>query len=349
MDDPRRGRVVTLSERLRDRIAEGPISFRDWMDACLYDPEEGYYTRRRGAARTGTEDGTDFATSPTLHPFMAQCIGREIHAAWDALGRPEDFVVVEYGGGAGDMERDASAWLQAEHSWSPRWHHVEVSPDHQNLQEGAVGAPERFQGVVVAHEFLDALPVHLIERRMGHWAEVVVHGEPPELMTGMPSQAGNDAAPAIDVPDGHRVVANKAAKDWFKDVGRRMTAGRVVVVDYGAEGMALWGRDPEWGTLRTFRAHAHGGSPLDDPGEQDITASIDFVQTRAWAQAAGLEEVSLESQEEFLLRHGALDAINAADRSTQEGASQYLRLRQLLLPTAMGQAFKVQVLEKGMG
>lgn len=338
---------MTLAERL---AAQGTMSFRDWMEACLYDPEEGYYTRRRDSPRTGAGDDADFATSPTLHPFMAQAIAAEIGATWEALGRPDDFLVVEYGGGRGDLARDALAALHAKYGWQPLWHHVEISDDHRQDQatpgtrHGA--APERFQGCIVAHEFLDALPVHLVERRMGHWAEVVVADG--ALMTGMPTKAGNDAAPAIDVPDGHRAAANAAAKAWFADVGKALTAGRVLVVDYGDEGMKLWGRDPEWGTIRTFRHHQDGGSPLEDPGEKDITASIDFAQCRDWAAKAGLAEASYESQEAFLLRHGVLEAMNAIDRSTTQGASSYLRLRQLMLPTAMGHAFRVAVYETGM-
>ncbi len=325
------------------------MSFRDWMEACLYDETDGYYTARRDAPRTGVGDDADFATSPTMHPFFAQCVAKEIQATYDDLGAPEDFAVVEYGGGLGDLARDACAYLEETAGWTPTWHHVEISPDHQAAQgSDGVAAPTAFTGMVIAHEFLDALPVHLIERRMGHWAEVIVTSE-GTLMTGMPSKDGNDAAPAIDVPDGHRVVANAAAKAWFKDLGKRVRRGRILVVDYGDEGQRLWNRDPEWGTLRTFRAQKDGGSPLEDAGKKDITASIDFTQCRAWAAMAGFEESVLESQEAFLLRHGVLEAINAADRSTQEGASLYLRLRQLLLPTGMGHAFKVAAYGKGMG
>ncbi len=321
------------------------------MEGCLYDEAEGYYTRRRDTPRTGAGDDADFATSPTLHPFFAHCVAQEIHATFVALGSPAEFTVLEYGGGLGDLARDASAYLAASHGWTPTWHHEEISPDHRAAQadgDAATPAPDRFMGMVIAHEFLDALPVHLIERRMGHWAEMIV-GADGELMTGMPTKAGNDAAPAVEVPEGHRVVANAAAKAWFKDIGTRLTAGRVLVVDYGDEGHRLWGRDAVWGTLRTFRAHQDGGSPLEDAGDKDITASIDFTQCRQWAAANGLAESFFETQEAFLLRHGVLEAINAADRTTQEGTSLYLRLRQMLLPTGMGHAFKVAAYEKGMG
>lgn len=100
------------------------------------------------------------------------------------------------------------------------------------------------------------------------------------------------------------------------------------------------------GTVRAFRAQSMAGSVLEAPGEQDITASVDFTLTAAWAQAAGLREASFEAQESFLLRHGVLEALNAADRTTQAGASGYLRLRQLLLPSGLGAAFKVQRFEK---
>jgi SAM-dependent MidA family methyltransferase len=342
---------VSLAERLHV-AAETGISFHDWMDACLYDPEEGYYMR--AGRKTGAGKDADFATSPTLHPFMGTAIGKQIAAVFNSMAQPDDFMVVEFGGGEGDLARAATAELKTAGHVVP-WLHVEKSPGHRDAQAGAGFThgplPDSFCGVVVAHEFLDALPVHLMERRLGHWAEIYVRmaNGVPRLETGFPTQVGTDAAPMIDPPEGQRVAANPAAKAWFTDVGNAMSAGAVIVVDYGDEAEKLWNRDPEMATIRTFAHQADGGDPLEGPGQKDITASIDFAQLRGWAADAGLTEVGYDSQEEFLIGHGALEAMNEIDRNTVAGASTYLRMRQLVLPTAMGQAFRVARYEKGMG
>lgn len=331
------------------------ISFRDWMAACLYDPQEGYYTRQRRVPRTGPADDSDFATSPTLHPFMAECVAREALAAREALGRPQHFAVAEFGGGLGDLARDALRFLEQQ-GRRPEWIHIEASPGHREAQAGpgirhADGLPADFVGVVVAHEFLDALPVHLLRWEDGGWSELWVEGEPPRLVGRPPAAAAVAAAPPLRAVPGQVVAANAEAMRWLADVGHTMRAGRVLVIDYGAEGERLWHRDPEWGTVRTFARHGDAGSPLEGPGAKDITASIDFAQLRTWAAEAGLDEAWLQTQEAFLIEHGALDALNAIDRNTLDGASAYLRLRQMLIPHAggMGAAFQVALYEKGMG
>ncbi|HEX2067001.1 MAG TPA: SAM-dependent methyltransferase, partial [Candidatus Thermoplasmatota archaeon] len=127
---------MALADRLRQRIeAEGPLPFDGWMEACLYDPQEGYYMRP--GRRTGAGADADFATSPTLHPFFGAAVAMEAAAAWDRLGRPRPYPVVEFGGGEGDLARGALAWLdQSRPDLAPhvRWQHVERSPSHRAAQ-----------------------------------------------------------------------------------------------------------------------------------------------------------------------------------------------------------------------
>ncbi len=338
-----------IPDRLRARIErEGPLPWPTWMEAALYDPDGGYYTRP--GRKTGPGDDADFATSPTLHPFLAHCVAEEAAACWERLGRPAPFPVYEFGGGEGDLARDALAHLDEDHpelAAAVRWLHVEASPTHRDAQRA--GADERVawtdglptagtSGFVVAHEFLDALPFWWLERHDDGWRGLHVGLEDGgfALLRG---PAPDEAALAPDgVPTGRRVAVMHAAKAWLETVAARLRAGGVLVVDYGGD--HVWRRDRD-GTVRTFRSHRHGLDPWLEPGEQDITASVDFAQARAWAEAAGLRLAFEESQEAFLMRHGALEALNRIDRSTVEGASAYLRLRQLLLPTAMGEAFRV--------
>lgn len=335
------------------------MPFRDWMEACLYDDEAGYYMRP--GRKTGAGDDADFATSPTLHPFLAQAVAREAHATWEALGRPDDFTVVEFGGGEGDLARDSLAWLDAhaqDLAASVTWTHVERSPTHQGAQadddariRAAERMPDRCTGLVVAHEFVDALPVHWLEHRKGGWAEVHVALDAAAFtpLLGVPSRTGIEAAPKRPLEEGQRVVAMADARRWIERVAAGLERGGLLVIDYGDLGKHLWTPDRADGTVRGFRDQRLVEDVLQDPGELDITASVDFTQLRVWALEAGFGDESLESQEAFLVRHGALEALADAPRDSVEEASAYLRLKQLVLPQGFGAAFKVQRLWKGMG
>lgn len=351
--------MARLTERLQDRIRTGgAMRFRDWMEACLYDPEGGYYMRP--GRKTGPGPDADFATSPTLSPLLARAVAEEVRQAWSALGRPAPFHVVEYGGGEGDLARHALAHLDASEPTLGaviRWLHAEVSPVHRTAQEspgGRIGPvdemPDRFVGVVVAHEFVDALPFHWLESRKGGWAEVCVDLEGDRFVEtyGIPSRWAIEAAPKRSVDEGQRVVAMAEAREWIRCVADRLRAGRVLVVDYGDLGRDLWVPERPGGTVRGFKDHALVDSVLDAPGEVDVTASVDFTQLRLWALEGGLEDEGLESQEAFLVRHGALEVLASAPRQTPEDAAAYLRMRQSLHPAGMGSVFKVQRFQAGL-
>lgn len=341
--------MADLAARLRARIeADGPIPFDQWMEACLYDPQDGYYMRP--GRKTGPGVDADFATSPTLHPFLGTCVAREIEAAWEGgAGRP-DCRVIEFGGGEGHLARAALAYL-GDRGIDAHWTHIETSPTHRAAQAGdhrlawaeeVPGSPWAF---VVAHEFVDALPLHLLERRKGGWAEVCVTLEADGFVAShrIPEPTLLAAAPpAGPFPGGQRLPLALRARDWLASLGP-VAAGRLLVIDYGGPG--AWQRALD-GTIRTFLAHQDAGSPLEDPGGKDITANVDTDMLEKWAAGHGWRQTGLQSQEGWLLDHGILDALNQIPRDTQEHASDYLRLRQMLLPTGMGRAFFVQKFTK---
>jgi NADH dehydrogenase [ubiquinone] 1 alpha subcomplex assembly factor 7 len=345
---PARGRGVALAERLRQCIDRtGPLPFDAWMEACLYDPAEGYYVRP--GRKTGPGADADFATSPTLHPFFGQAVAMAAAAAWERLGRPAPFPVVEFGGGEGDLARNALAWMGRERPGiDARWLHVERSPAHRDRQASggdpriswADAMPRLPAAFVVANEFLDALPFKWLERGAAGWSEVQVLWDGRAFAERL---APTRLDPGVDVPPGIRIAYHLRAREWLRDAAARLGRGEALLVDYGER--RLWGDDRPDGTVRAYRRHQLAASPLDAPGEQDITASLDFSELARWAAESGWREASYGTQEAFLVGHGILDALNATARDTPAGASAYLRLRQLLLPTGLG-AFKVQHLVK---
>lgn len=328
------------------------MRFCDWMEACLYDPQDGYYSHSGHPA--GTRPGTDYATAPTLHPFLAEAVAREATACWQRTGRAQDFQIVEYGGGDGRLAADAQAWLQREdHVLADApWLHIEKGGATPQAGTRIDEMPDDATGLVVAHEFVDALPFHLLERRKGGWAEVLVacddDGRFVEAL-GVPRRRAIEAAPKRLLPEGHRVTSMVNARSWLGEVAAKLKAGSLLIVDYGDRGRDLWTPERRDGTVRGFREHTLVDDVLADPGRTDITASVDFTQLREWGLVAGLEEAAFMTQEAWLVEHGALETLAQHGRDNVEDASAYLRLKQLVLPQGFGSAFKVQRLDRVQG
>ena len=318
----------SLAHRLRERIRrEGPLPFRAWMEACLYDPAEGFYTGRSHPAGVGR--GTHFATSPTLHPFFSHCVARELAEAWKAAGRPPAWEVVEFGAGTGALARDAMQELRRL-GVPARWSAIDVKPG-QPIKGGRwLAEPPATYDAAVANEFLDALPFDVLEGRDGEWHEVGVEldaaGSFVWWLLGPADPPVPDEAPA----EGELRIRMPSNAGWLASLAKARVKV-ALVVDYGAAQPAT--------NVRAFYGHDYA-EPLSEPGTVDLTADVDFAELAQQAQAVGFT-LALESQEAFLIRHGAFDAINKIDRTTFEGGSAYLRFRQLLLPTGFGAAFKV--------
>ncbi|MEA3165874.1 MAG: hypothetical protein QOJ26_743 [Thermoplasmata archaeon] len=321
-----------LGDRLRDRIRrEGPIPFRDWMQAALYDPDGGFYAKGQHPAGVGL--GTHFATSPTLHPFFSHCVARELAEAWQAAGKPAAWEVVEFGAGTGALARDAIKELRRL-GVPARWSAIDVKPG-QAIKDGRwLTAPPAKYDAAVANEFLDALPFDVLEGRDGEWHEVGVELEGDKFAWWLLGPA-DPPVPAEAPEEGELRVRMPANEGWLAGL-QRAGVKTAIVVDYGAAAPATG--------VRAFHGHDFA-DPLSEPGTVDLTADVDFAELAAQASRLGFATV-LESQEAFLLRHGAFDAINKIDRTTREGASTYLRFRQLLLPTGFGAAFKVARLSR---
>ncbi|HET6399100.1 MAG TPA: SAM-dependent methyltransferase [Candidatus Thermoplasmatota archaeon] len=349
--------MAGLRDRMASALRGGPVPFSAWMAACLYDEEAGYYTGAR--RKTGRGRDADFVTPPTLHPFFAHCVARETVARWEARGRPRSWCVLELGGGEGDLARDALAEVDR---LAPSlgscivWTHSEPSPSHVAAQKraadprmrwhlgGGVSPPGQGAGPAAAAkvdqavlvEVLDAVPCRLLEARGGRWHEVWVGWDDAV------ARFTKVLRPSLEPPsepagaDGERLVVADAAQDLLAKVLRASDA--VLVADYGGLGPARG--------VRGFRSHQLVEDVLSSPGEVDITYNVDFQALGALAPPEDGWTVTLETFEAFLLRHGILEELNRTDRTTLEGASSYLRLRQLLLPTGMGHAFRVQRFER---
>ena len=346
---------MTLEQRIRQQIeATGPIPFEVFMDLALYDPDDGFFT----AGKLRSERGGDFLTSPEVSPLFGETLSRYVEREQERIGPP--FEVVEVAAGSGSLIRPLKAAIDVD-VWA-----VETSPAARE----AVGSildtdrvlsdlPDRIRGVVIANELLDNLPMAVAQRMSGGWRErwVGVHEDRLAMVDAQPRVEVVDwlNAYAGEVPEGGWVEVQLAAGGWLRDVLNRLDAGSLVIFDYGDTAENLIPRRQD-GTLRTYRAHHLGPHPLDDPGETDITADVNFTALMAAAGQAGVS-VDLHRQDDFLdelglgdrlseLRHAELKAARSGDEMER------LRLRTLkteaetlLHPRGLGD-FRVLVARK---
>ena len=335
--------------------ARGPITFARFMERALYEPDLGYYAR----STNRTTPGGDFVTAPELHPVFGWTLARVIHEMWDSLGRPREFAVREYGAGSGALflsvvdgleriDSPLAAWVRYEPVDFAGQRAVIASRLSAAGRESRLRDPggAGLEGVVLANEFLDALPVHRVVQRGSTLRElfvaqvdgrfVEVEGAPAtERLVSWFADGG------IELADGQRTEVNLAMADWTERVARGLVRGYVLVIDYGATAKRLY--DPAIrpdGTLRAFAGQRVSGDVLSGVGRRDITAHVDFDALERAARAAGLTVLGRKRMAEFMLGAG-LDQVYAAARAeadTDWNTALMLRgaIRRLLDPAALG-------------
>jgi SAM-dependent MidA family methyltransferase len=360
------GEDAALVERIRDEIRrDGPMPFARFMTLALYDPDGGYY--RAAEARPGWA-GRDFLTAPELHPIFGATLSTGLREAWLALGRPATFTIREHGAGEGAMARaildaiDDDAFRAA-----IRYEPVEVDPRRVATWRAALTdaghadriadplAGEAFDGVVLANEVLDALPVHRVRQRAARLLELAVdvdaadgHLVEVEIAPSTPALADRLAAEGITLVDGQTAELCLDIEPWLAAATADLRRGLVVLIDYGAPAADLY--DPRRrpaGTLRAYLRHRVHDDPLIHVGRQDLTAHVDTTAVEAAGHDLGLTTVGLTTQAEALLALGIEDRWRAiqADPSTTPEAYAHARgaVMRLIDPGAMGR-FRVVVL-----
>ncbi len=357
-----------LAARLRQRIADagGALTFRDFMQSALYDEQEGYYCR---ADRVRWGRSGDYRTSAERSELFAATWARYFAALHEQLGAPTQWTICEAGAGAGDFARVVLETLQHMHPRvfaATRYLIDEVSAGSRGIARaklvafgervgfGSLANLRTQCGIVFSNELLDALPVHCVVMRAGALRELCVGVDASgkfiwvERAPSTPRLAAHFTDLRIKLKEGQQAEVNLEAEAWMTQAARAFTEhGYVITIDYGDEARALYDAALRpHGTLRAFRRHRHIDDPLADPGAQDLTATVNWTQLQHAGAAACLRTISLERQDEFLLRAGLLDELELrSSLATDEAVRARLRLdaREMILPSGMSDNFQVLV------
>jgi SAM-dependent MidA family methyltransferase len=354
--------VNALREKIALEIREhGPIAFSRYMELCLYDPEFGYYSRH--AAQFGKAG--DFYTSSDVHAVFGRLMARQFDEMWRALGSPQTIVVRELGPGRGLFAQDVLDWSEKkfpEFFAALRYELIESSPAlrhkmeqtlsrHLESGKAVVGSEvhRTDSTIVFANEFFDALPVQILsdrgslrlDVRDGRFLETWAPPSTEELEFLDRYSVHPEAGERLEVPLQSLTEMRAAAQ---------IERGFVIAIDYGyAREEQLAGRHR--GTLKAIRQHSVGANPYEAPGEQDITADVNFTALAAAASEQGMHAHKLVTQSQFLMGIG--EANQFADafedcRQPQERAKVALQLKHLVTPAGMGESFHVLVASKGI-
>jgi len=294
--------TVGLAKRLHRRIAAGgAITFADFMESALYDPEDGFYSR------LPVGEAGHFVTSPHVSPVFGRLVARQVAEFWDLLDRPKPFEVIEVGAGDGTLALQILDALPGELTSVLRYRAVERSAaGRRALDAKGLDAPESlgnftepFVGCLIANELLDNLPFHRLRGTSDGAAELLVgiEGDGFVLVEGPPSSA-ELLALAPPLAAGEEFVVSPATLRFVDEAAAVLVRGYIWLVDYGfidaSEGRSVHG----------YRDHRVHDAVLAEPGSTDITTGVDFAAVARHARSRGLEVWGPVSQREALISLG---------------------------------------------
>ncbi len=323
-------------------------TFRDFMEAALYDPERGYYSRR-----TPTED---FYTAPELHPAYAGALARVVAQRFElmkAAGVPGPYSVVEMGCGQGRLGRALLCEFKQRHpAWATQTRYVLIERSRTALLDAIMAASQvhgqvlgysRLEellpcsGIFLSNELVDAFPVHLLEKRSGRVFEVYVEDSGRTVLSDLstPELVPHAQAVEASLAEGERHAVNLEARRWLRLVSQKLEAGYVVTIDYGKR----FGASPN--PPRTFYRHTTDELVTDGKGRKDITASVDFDALIDEGGRLGLGLELYGSLSRFLLEAGIADWMPSGDSVADLKART--KIKTLIHPEGMGEVFKVLI------
>lgn len=354
-----------LEKWLQKLIREkGPISFRDFMYWALYHPEWGYYTREKlPFGKTG-----DFYTSPGVNSVFGETLAKDLYRKWKQLNSPAAFSVLEFGAGQGTLARDIVQTVEQKYPdflSAMKYWIIEISEQLQNvqkeiLQEKGVHWAQSlkeigpFTGIILSNELIDAFPVHVLECTAQGIEEVNISLEDDKLVETLGPLSNELLFDFLkEYPDayleGQRFEVNLDALAWLEHAADQMIEGFVLTIDYGDETPRLYEGKRD-GTIRAFKQHQMIPNLLASPGEQDLTADVNFTSLQIFGEKKGLHPVFYGTQSKFLIEAGILENLSSlsigADPFKDQNMKRNLAIKHLIMPSGMGERFKVLVQQK---
>jgi SAM-dependent MidA family methyltransferase len=355
-----------LTQLIKEEIERsgGHIDFATYMQFCLYAPGLGYYSA--GSHKLGR--GGDFTTAPEQSDLFSRTLARH---CIDVLSQLNSGSILEFGAGSGKMATDILLELEQHQQLPEHYYIVDVSADLRDKQNTYIrthaphlhhrviwldNLPAEFTGVILANEVCDAMPVHLIhiennmvsERKVSLDHKGDFFWKSSSIST---RELNNQINNILEVGTYSEYVTeiNLAAPAWIASLSESLLQGAVFIIDYGYHHQDYYHPQRHKGTLMCYYQHQAHDDPFFLPGLQDITAHVNFTALAETAHNHHFEVAGFQSQADFLLAGGITDLIPVSDHDDVSTMLTYAnQIKQLTLPSTMGETFKVLTLTKAL-
>lgn len=345
--------MMTIDTFFKDKIAQAPCSFADFMQMVLYDPQYGYYTTKDGIlGQSG-----DFVTAPEMGSLFGRMLAKQIQAVITAKGSS----VLEFGAGRGYLCLDILSYLKNLDALPEKYFILDVSANLKQAQYALIQSshpefleriewittwPDKFSGVVLANEVLDAMPVHRFLWKNAEIYESMVEYSPlrdclEETFVVSKNQDLRQFVKdlALDPALEYCSEVNLGLKPWLSGLYASLEQALVLLIDYGFPRQEYYHPDRYQGTLMCHLQHRAHTDFLSYLGQQDITAHVDFTLVAESAYDLGFEILGYTHQAGFLLASGILAEISTNPKQIAEA-------KILLQSHEMGEIFKIMALGK---
>jgi len=360
---------VQVIQAIRDALdqAGGWLPFSAYMEMALYAPGLGYYTAGR---RKFGQQG-DFVTAPETSALFGQCLALQCVELLQAMGGGD---ILEVGAGSGVMAVDVLTELQHQQCLPDHYYILELSADLRDRQQQRIeqalpdllervhwldALPEQFEGVVLANELLDAMPLERYRvLEQGFAIQGVVWDEPSSAFAWEERPASAEQATMLEqlvARLGHKPVTgyllevNERAVAWVSQLAASLTRGAAILIDYGASRNEFYHEQRFEGTLSCHYRHRSHDDPLILTGIQDITAYVEFSAVVEAAVDAGFTLAGYNTQTHFLIGCGLDEVISRGDPAdTVAFLKMTQQAKMLTMPGEMGERFRVLGLSRNM-
>ena len=348
---------VSLRQIIKDAIIQKstPIGFDEFMDMALYYPRLGYY--RSGAIKFG-EHG-DFITAPETSDLFGYSLAGQCSEVLDG-----DNDILEFGAGTGILATQILFELGRLDKLPKNYYILELSAELIERQKKSIikvlpelldrvvwiqNLPSNFSGVVIANEVLDAMPAKRLIYRDDKFFELGVSYDDEQFSWKVidSNYKNNKAQLPTSVCNDYKTEVNYRAMAWIDSLYKSITGGLVLLIDYGMDRSEYFHPQREEGTLRCYHQHKASDDPFVNIGEQDITTSVNFSDIADQACESGFEVAGYATQAMFLISLG-IDNYLSSTEDESERIKLTQQVKQLVLPNAMGESFKVLALTKNI-
>ena len=331
-----------LKEKIHNIIVEnGPISIASFMEISLSDKEYGYYRKKMPLGSKG-----DFVTSPDISQIFGEIIGIWILDIWIKLKEPNNFQIVDLGGGRGTLLKDINRVLKNK---IKNFIFIDINEELIKLQKKALNGATHFEKIndipkkptiFIGNEFLDTFPVHQFIKKNNYWKEICVNSDNKELFFSYETTKLSKkliSSNFVNLKEDSIIEINFKVREIINNISNfiKKNSGAAIFFDYGY----LDGHGDSFQGIKDNKPI----NPLSDPGFVDLTSHVNFKDIILQAKKNNINFYGPNTQSLFLEEMGAIQRLRILERNAKDHQRKDLRigLNRLMSNKEMGNLFKV--------